>query len=178
MKKMQTIQMRSLPQSQRGASLIVTIVVLTALTVVALAVTSSNQTQSIMVRNNQFRLETFNVSYSEIDAQIDYINKRRISEGIPAYILKMIDNAVGTRVWDKATDTASQISLRATTDNSYMDRDVAQVYRGICVIFGQQIGAGNEKIRCDDIKIESTADLKNTSVESEQHQVYEYTTLK
>lgn len=170
--------MKPMPQSQRGASLIVTIVVLTALTVVALAVTSSNQTQSIMVRNSQFRLETFNVSYSELDAQIDHINKRKISDGVPAYILRMIDSNVGKRVWDKATNTADRINLRATTNNNYMDRDVAQEYRGICLIFGQQIGAGNEKMRCDDIKIESTADLKNTSVESEQHQVYEYKTLK
>lgn len=175
--KIHKIQFKPMPQSQRGASLIVTIVVLTALIVVALAVTSSNQTQSIMVRNNQFRLEAFNVSYSEIDAQIESINKRNISSGIPSYILRIIDDSVGSKVWDKATETADKLSLMATTNTSYMERGVAQEYRGQCTIFGQQIGAGNEKLKCNEIIIKSEAEMKNTTVESEQHQVYEYKTL-
>jgi hypothetical protein len=166
------------PDSQRGAALIITLVVMLALTVVALGVTSSNQTQSIMVRNNQFRLEAFNVSYSEIDAQVDNINRRKLSDGVPNWLVRLIDGNKGTRAWYGAADADKQLPLRATNiASSFMERGVAQEYRGSCLVFGQQIGAGAEKIRCNELVIESEAEMKNTSVDSDQRQVYEYKTL-
>ena len=70
--------MPALAHKQQGAALVITMFVLMVLTVVAISVTSTNQSQSIMVRNNQFRLESFNSSYAEIDAQVDAINTRAI----------------------------------------------------------------------------------------------------
>lgn len=155
----------------------VTLVVLMALTVVAVAVTNSNQSQSIMVRNNQFRLETFNVSYSELDAQIDTINKRSLAQGIPAKLIKLVDGVKGDRLWDTAPNEADRIPLLSVTDTNYMDRAVAQEKHGRCKDFGEQMGVGSEIVKCDEIKVESDADLKNTSVSSEQRQVYEYRSL-
>lgn len=176
-------QFKSMPQAQRGASLLVTMVVLVALTVVALAVTNSNQSQSIMVRNNQFRLESFNVSYAEIDSQLYSINKRPISKGIPIYILELIDQLVGkskksTQAVPSSDDYPDGLYLHTTTSADYMEREIAHTYRGRCKIYGQQIGVGYEKLRCDDLKIESAADLKNTNIESDQHQVYNYLSLQ
>ena len=58
-----------------------------------------------------------------------------------------------------------------------MDRSVAQRYLGECVVFGQQIGVGNENVKCNQIEIESNSDVINTNVGSNQFQLYEYTTL-
>jgi hypothetical protein len=169
----------SLPKKQNGAALIITIFVLMALTVVAISVTSSNQSQSIMVRNSQFRLESFNSSYAEIDAQVDFINKRSISDGVPTYILRLIDGVVGDEVSSKKTvSSPDYIPKRSTVNVNYIDANVIQQYRGTCLVFGQQLGAGEEKIACNELKIESDVALKNTSVASNQHQVFEYKTLK
>jgi hypothetical protein len=170
---------RSLPQRQNGAVLVITIFVLMALTVVAISVTSSNQSQSIMVRNNQFRLESFNSSYAEIDAQVDFINKRKISDGVPTYILHLIDGQVGAKVSSGETvSSPNYLSQLSSVDVAYIDSEVSQSYRGTCRIFGQQLGAGEEKVACNELKIESDAALVNTNVVSNQHQVFEYKTLK
>lgn len=161
---------------QRGASLVVTMIVLLALTAVAIGVTSSNQTQSIMVRNNQFRLETFNVSYAEIDAQIDAINRRKISEGDPSWMSKLLNNDVGERVWYGATNPADVMTLLVSTPNTFVTRGGAHEYRGNCIIKGEQIGIGKESYQCNEIELESSAKMTNTSVESDQRQVYEYYT--
>ncbi len=169
----------SLPKKQRGAALVVTIFVLMALTVVAVSVTSSNQSQSIMVRNSQFRLESFNSSYAEIDAQVDFINKRKISDGIPTFILRLIDGVEGGEVTSKETvSSPDYLPKRSIVNVNYIDANVTQQFRGTCLVFGQQLGAGEEKIACNELKIESDAALKNTSVVSNQHQVFEYKTLK
>ena len=48
-----------------------------------------------MVRNSQFRFEAFNASYTEVDGQIEGINSRDISLGIPRYILALISGFPG-----------------------------------------------------------------------------------
>lgn len=168
-----------LPARQSGAALLITIFVLMALTVVAISVTSSNQSQAIMVRNNQFRLESFNSSYAEIDAQVDFINKRKISDGVPTYILRLIDGAIGDDVNNEEKITSPDYMPKlSVVSTSYIASNVSQWYRGACSVFGQQLGAGEEKVVCNELKIESDAIIKNTSVASNQHQVYEYKTLK
>ena len=163
---------------QRGATLVITIFVLMALTVIALSVTNSNQNQALMVRNNQFRMESFNSSYAEIDAQIDFVNNRKISDGVPPYIIRLIDGPVGGRVYKSAGATSPDyLAPLADPAATYMETDVAQWYRGTCLVFGQQLGAGEEKVACNELKIESDANLRNTKVASNQHQVYEYKTL-
>ncbi|WP_147250883.1 pilus assembly PilX family protein [Arenicella xantha] len=159
--------------AQRGASLLITMVVLIVLTVIAVTATNNSQTQAFMVRNNQFRLETFNASYAEIDAQIDTINKRKLSDGVPSYIIAMTDNAVGTTV----TPANSDLEIYAPVQNTYMTKVAEQSYRGNCAVFGQQLGAGAEKIRCNEIKILADSKMVNTKIDSTQHQVYEYRTL-
>ena len=166
---------------QRGAALIITLVVMLVLTIIAVASTNSNQTQAMMVRNNQFRLETFNTSYAEIDAHIDVINKRKISDGIPDYVLTLIDGNVNDKVWYGATADGfsnNELDLLVPTNSTQMDREIIQWYNGNCLVFGQQLGAGVEKIACNEIKIDADSALKNTRVASNQFQVYEYKTLK
>lgn len=161
--------------SQKGASLIVTIVVLLALTVAALAMTSSNQTQSIMARNSQFRLESFNVSYSEIDAQLSFVNKHSIEDGVPSEIQPLIyDKYMGHKV----SSADSEVTLRSVTESDYMERGVAHEYDKKCDVLGAEMGMGRENKECMQMKVLSDTKLKNTTIGSNQHQIYTYVVPK
>ena len=166
---------------QSGAALIITLVVMLVLTIIAVASTNSNQTQAMMVRNNQFRLETFNTSYAEIDAQVDFVNKRKISDGIPDHVITLIDGVTNQKVWHGAAgdgQSERELALLVPTNASELEREITQWYSGVCLVFGEQLGAGIEKIACDEIKIDSDTALMNTRVSSNQFQVYRYKSLK
>ncbi len=161
-------------QHQDGISLVVVIVVLLALTLLALSATNTNNSQGLMVRNSQLRMEAFNASYTEIDAQVWNINTLQLSDGPPAYVLAMIDNPVGTRVDDS---TPIPLPQYAPADKKDIEQSVAQEYYGRCNVFGQQVGAGSEKIQCSQLLIDSDSTVVNTAIESLQNQIYEYRTL-
>lgn len=161
-------------RNQDGAALLITIVVMLALTLLALASTNSNQNQAFMVRNAQFRFETFNASYSEIDAQIDTVNRRSLALGVPDYILYMIDNAIGTKTSAATTPALPHLAAAGT---AYMEQSVEQEYKGACFVFDEQAGIGVEKIQCNELEIMSKSKMTDTQIESEQYQVYEYKTL-
>lgn len=166
---------------QSGAALIITLVVMLVLTIIAVASTNSNQTQAMMVRNNQFRLETFNTSYAEIDAQVDFVNKRKISDGIPGHVITLIDGVTNQKVWHGAAGDGQsnrELALLVPTDANELEREIIQWYSGVCLAMGEQLGAGIEKIACDEIKIDSDTALMNTRVSSNQFQVYRYKSLK
>lgn len=63
------------PSKQRGSTLIVCLVILTVLTFLGLNSMTDNNLQSVMVRNNQLQLLAYNTALSEINAQIDLINR-------------------------------------------------------------------------------------------------------
>lgn len=164
--------------NQEGAALLITIVVLLALTLLALASTNSNQNQAFMVRNTQFRFETFNASHSEIDGQIDYINGRKLSDGVPGYLLYLIDNLPGTSITSATSGGGTTVLPRyAAASTTYMTQSAEKEFRGPCTIFGEQLGAGSEKIRCNELEMTSNSQLTNSRIASEQHQIYEYKTL-
>lgn len=165
-----------LPSNQVGAALIMTLVVLTALTVVALSVASGNQTQSIMVRNSQFRLEAFNVSLAEIDAQVDDLNKRKLSDGPPNWMNHVLDGEPGERVYSGSAESVTQLPFLSDTPDDFMEKEVAQVFRGNCIAVGFQLGVGKSGVLCNEVIIESEAQLEDTSIDSNQRQVYEYLT--
>jgi len=167
---------------QKGAVLVITIVVLLGLTILALAATKSNQIQSIMVRNNQFRLDAFNVAYSEIDAQVDAINRRAASEGVPRYIETLIISRDDTRLSSvdfdgNAPAELEQVEILAPSDSDQIIQEVAQGYQQGCIVFGVQQGAGSQTFECHRIQVESEARIDGTALESDQRQVFEYVTL-
>ena len=174
---MDRIQRRNSAKSlskQSGAALLISIVVMLALTVLALAATNSNQTQAFMVRNAQFRLETFNASFTEIDAQIDVINNRATADGVPEAELALISSTVGTEI----TDASASLDFQARAEAGYMDQTLSKLYRGPCAVGGSDLGAGVARIRCDEILIQASSTLVNSGqVQSDQNQAYEYRSL-
>ena len=175
-------QQRSMPRqsmiagisNQRGAALVITLVVLTVLTLVALASTDSNQIQAAMVRNNQFRLEAFNASYTEIDAQVDKINTNpSISAGIPKALAVLIDKEVDEIRHD---DTDPLIFVESS--HPEMTQGIASRYARSCVRVGGQVDVVNKLISCHVLQLESEAQYQNTKIRSDQFQNYEYDTFK
>lgn len=160
---------------EQGLSLVLTIVVLLAVTSLALAATNSNQSQSLMVRNAQLRLEAFNASYNEIEGQVATINELKLSDGPPDYVLALIDSNVGEIV--NATTVVPLPSVTEVSDDQ-ITQSVAQEYVGTCRVPGQQTGAGFEKVQCSQVLIDSKAEIDDTAVGSNQNQVYQYQTLK
>jgi len=164
---------------QRGVALLITVVVLLVLTIAALAATNSNQTQSLMVRNNQFRLETFNTSYSEIDGQIDDINSGKISDGVPNYILAIFDDLPGASISSDVPTNTILLPIftpaaKPSANEDYINQSSTLVYRGTCPTFGQPQGEGEETIKCSRLEIQSRAALADTDIDSDQSQIYEY----
>ena len=167
--------------SQSGAALLISIVVMLAMTILAVAATNSNNTQAFMVRNAQFRLETFNASYTEIDSQIDAINARQITDGAPDFLLELVTSGVeGVNVNSAGTGSVPlTLGLQAPTEAGYIDQEIEMTYRQNCQLLGVSLGPPSEQpLVCHEILISSTATLVNKeSVTSPQRQVFEYVTL-
>ena len=84
-----TIKFKLAASRQQGATLVITMIVLLVLTMLAVNSTSSNRVQSVMARNNQFQLEAWNKSYSELTARINAINNLPADTGIPDFINRL-----------------------------------------------------------------------------------------
>ena len=159
-------------KAQKGAALVITLAVLLMLTLVAVTATSSNQVQSIMVRNNQFRLLAFNSSYSEIDGQIDALNSIPINSPVPDHIITLLDNTLGAKV---STDKGNLPLYSEVTQDVALN--ASQTYRGPCAVFGEEIGVGAQRVECSLMRIESNAQRDNTNIQSNQRQLYELLSL-
>ena len=70
-------------QTQSGAVLIVSLVILTVLTIIAVGTATDIGLQSNMVRNNQISLQAYNLSLSELRSQYQAVNtpNYRLSDG-------------------------------------------------------------------------------------------------
>lgn len=67
--------MNTPPRKQSGATLIVVMVILLVMTLLGLASTADSRLQLIMARNSQFQTAAHTAALSEINAQIDDINR-------------------------------------------------------------------------------------------------------
>lgn len=167
---------------QQGVTLVIALIVLLALTMLGLASTTDNRLQSVMVRNDQFRFEAFNASYSEIDAQVDVVNNRTIAQGIPTTIFTLITNGVGSVIssGDSPVILALMTPLDDVTDSGVtytgITKAVSKEYATPCVITGESLAVGSSTNSCFEFRIQSTATLDNTSIGSTQNQVYQYVT--
>lgn len=191
-----TISKSSFPSvkivAQRGAALLISVVVLLALTIIALASTNSNQLQTLMVRNAQFRMETFNASYSEIDAQIDIINDRSFAliesengplgdtgenlGGVdtPEYFLSLLNqNTVSSD-----GSTLFELPIFTAEDGSDIEQVVTQEFVTKTALLGYDLTEGSRPFN-NSLRISSDShisDLKGTK--SNQDQIYNYVTLE
>lgn len=120
-------------EKQQGAVLIVSLVMLTILTTIALGTMTDTSLQSNMARNSQISLRVFNLSMSELKAQVNSVQNNSQINGKP-YRQTLAD----IRQTQNAL-TVPQADLLMTSVNNPFDQDVVIRFmrEGLC-------GGGNE----------------------------------
>lgn len=178
----------SLPKKQSGIALIMVLTALFALTLLGLASTDSSNLQALMVRNNQFRLEAFNMSFSEIGDQITFFQTEEGKD--PLFGVIETDTAV--TVSNVSTDDGStgggstgtpsdgstgtpdadapkEIGIQ--TASSLFVKEVAVIPDGGCAIIETSLG-GFEK--CTLILLNSDVTYRDTNIGSDQSQQFSF----
>lgn len=187
--------MNTPPRKQSGATLIVVMVILLVMTLLGLASTADSRLQLIMARNSQFQTAAHTAALSEINAQIDDINRttgdvddiirnllnatpsidtntsitsRQLRSGIDS------DNAI-TRflLGSTASGTTPQAILGSYKD----DYDSSLIIREPDInvrlpVSGMSLGESGVKWRR--MEFESMAQLKSIDFKSEQVQGFRY----
>jgi hypothetical protein len=144
--------------TQRGAVLIVSLVMLTILTIIAVGTITDTNMQSNMARNSQISLRAFNVALSELKAQFQASRDNDQIDGM-AY-QQLLSNIYQTNT-DHVVE--SDDLLMNTEDNPFAQNVVISFIReGVCG-GGNQIG-GSALI----FEINSTSSLDNTGINSDQ----------
>jgi len=156
---------RKIPQAghQGGMALIMVLVVLLVLTILAVSSSETSNLQSLMSRNNQLRMEAFNASNVEIEAQID---RYLASTDTPAEILKVINAGKGSTADSYSNDIVIQAS------DSELNQFVELKHEGGCWSFGQQenIGSANRPV-CTQLLLSSNVQLLSPNLDSSNQRI-------
>ena len=190
--------MNTPPRKQSGATLIVVMVILLVMTLLGLASTADSRLQLIMARNSQFQTAAHTAALSEINAQIDDINRttgdvddiirnllnatpsintntritsRQLRSGIGS------DNAITRFLRGLLGSTASGSNPQAILGSYKDDYDSSLIIRepDISVrlpVSGMSLGESGVKWRR--MEFESMAQLKSIDFKSEQVQGFRY----
>lgn len=190
--------MNTPPRKQSGATLIVVMVILLVMTLLGLASTADSRLQLIMARNSQFQTAAHTAALSEINAQIDDINRtagdvddiirnllnatpsidtntnitsRQLRSGIDS------DNAITRFLRGLLGSTASGSNPQAILGSYKDDYDSSLIIREPDInvrlpVSGMSLGESGIKWRR--MEFESMAQLNNTDFKSQQVQGFRY----
>lgn len=114
--------MNTSPRKQSGATLIVVMVILLVMTLLGLASTADSRLQLIMARNSQFQTAAHTAALSEINAQIDDINR---TTGDVDDIIRNLLNAT------PSIDTNTNITSRQLRSGIDSDNAITRFLRGL-----------------------------------------------
>lgn len=114
--------MNTSPCKQSGATLIVVMVILLVMTLLGLASTADSRLQLIMARNSQFQTAAHTAALSEINAQIDDINR---TAGDVDDIIRNLLNAT------PSIDTNTNITSRQLRSGIDSDNAITRFLRGL-----------------------------------------------
>ena len=143
---------------QSGAVLIVSLVMLTILTIIAVGTATDIGFQSNMARNNQISLHAFNVALSELRGQYQASKDNHQINGIPyQQLLANIRQSTNSYPVEDAD------ILMASEDNDFVQTvAISFVREGVC-------GGGNQVGNTALIfEMNSTSSLENTGISSNQ----------
>ena len=190
--------MNTSPCKQSGATLIVVMVILLVMTLLGLASTADSRLQLIMARNSQFQTAAHTAALSEINAQIDDINRtagdvddiirnllnatpsintntnitsRQLRSGIDS------DNAITRFLRGLLGSTASGTTPQPILGSHKDDYDSSLIIREPDInvrlpVSGMSLGESGVKWRR--MEFESMAQLNNTDFKSQQVQGFRY----
>lgn len=187
--------MNTPPRKQSGATLIVVMVILLVMTLLGLASTADSRLQLIMARNSQFQTAAHTAALSEINAQIDDINRttgdvddiiRNLLNATPSIdtntsiTSRQLRSGIGS---DNAItrfllgSTASGNNPQAILGSYKDDYDSSLIIREPDInvrlpVSGMSLGESGIKWRR--MEFESMAQLKSIDFKSEQVQGFRY----
>ena len=143
------------------------IVVLFVLTLLGLAATDSSNFQALMVRNNQFRIEAFNVARAEVQDQInDYARVVDGGNGQTDALFFAIDaNSIVS-----TADGSAPNGFVVRFPTAAVNQDIALTRIRGCAVEGHTIG----DLRCSVIQLDSDAEVDGTNIGSQQSQTFSF----
>lgn len=153
-------------QSQRGAAMIVALIVVTVISLVAMSGMQDSNTQTNMVRNEQLHANAYQVAMSEINAQLDGVNLNDSDE---------IDNLIVTLISQEVGTFAAQPMLGPDGGSGAFNQTLTQA--SLCDIDsctappGYSLGGGTRVLKAE---INSVANLSNLTSRSDQTQGFWY----
>lgn len=158
--------------SQQGAALIVALVALLILTVLGVSTMTDVMNQSSVVRNEQFRQKVFYAAASELNVQIESVNRNAMNDD-DAIITSLL--ATGSNGMDMELDITESADPKFFTD----PEDVILDNASIDAVRADQFGCpgediGNVKIIAGNINTTALLDDGRQSIKSVQTQRYLY----
>lgn len=145
-------------KAQGGAVLVVSLVMLTILTIIALGTITDTSLQTNMARNSQISLSAFNITQSELRTQFKASKNNNLMNGIP--YLQTLANVQQT----ETPFTIPQADLLTTsTDNPFSQDVVIRFARSGNCGGGNQIDGSGLIFEMD-----STSKLGNSGINSDQ----------
>ncbi len=159
-------------KSESGAALIVALVALLILTLLGVSTMSDVMNQSSVVRNEQFRQKVFYAASSELNVQIDAVNRNQQNEDDA--IIDDLLNSNATGVDMEVEITEADEPLRLTDPEEVILSDV--FIRGSRIDHFGCPGESIGKVKVIAGEIDTTASLDDGrgSIRSTQRQRYVY----
>jgi type IV pilus assembly protein PilX len=146
---------------QRGATLLVSLVLLLLLTIIGISSIEDVSLQSNMVRNSQFKMQAFNIAFSESNAQYDTINQ----------------NFLSTIIQSNAPYSYGAAELAMLSGDNPFQQDVVMNYDGNAGgVVAKSASKAMDLTQFDTyyFSLESNAALTNTGTRSDQVQGIQY----
>lgn len=147
-------------QTQGGMAMIIVIVALLVLTLLGLSAADSGSLQSVMVRNNQLRLEAFNASLAEIEAQLDSYEQTDTGK---AFLVDVVQGAV-----------IDETDLGLLSNNPAFEKNLTLSSKGGCPNYYNSLGG---PIKCNLIELDSISEYQESNVGSDQVQQFTFYSL-
>ena len=149
---------------QRGAVLIVCLIMLTILTIIAVGTVDDIGFQSQMTRNTQIQMDTFNVAMSELNGQYDEI---RQDETLLQQALVADNDYSITLTNDQLTQASTENPYTQTVSVEFLDPDTTDNASIEAQMHGDEIGS-SETPTAYNFEVHSRAELTDTSIGSNQ----------
>ena len=159
---------------QQGITLVVTLLILVAMTTLGLTSIRSSSIQQAIVKNTQFLMSARNVAKTEINGQLDAINLGPTTQ-VDTIIQTLMDTGENTEHLIANTTGNQDVTIEnlTTTQTAYSQRVSMTMNCRACPapVGGFSYGLGVQALTAT---IQSEAELDNSSATSIQEQGYWY----
>lgn len=151
------MRIRSNGAKQRGMAMLVVIVALLVLTLLGLSAADSGSLQSLMVRNSQLRLEAFNSSLAEIEAQLENYSDKGAGASL---VVSAVDGAV-----------LDQTDLGILSKKTIFDKSLNLEGKGGCPYYYNSLDGVK---KCSLMQLSSSSTSTDVNIASNQEQQFAF----